>query len=214
MTIASAFNEIAVAQGGAASKTGSIAGAIDALNDALAGSDQQGAETIEDAVRLLGDHIGGGPTPSGTIEITENGEGIDVASYAYADVSVSGGSVDVGDPVLVTISSVIPAIGDEDSTSGFVGLDSFVVSIAVGSSSIMTVDSVNNYGEIASGTKMTVGNYVGVIKVYDCTRDDNFLYTSVTEITGKVTDNGDETSTIEIPSVSAGHYVVVYITAK
>ena len=28
--------------------------------------------------------------PSGTIEITENGEGIDVARYAYADVNVSG----------------------------------------------------------------------------------------------------------------------------
>ena len=29
--------------------------------------------------------------PSGTITITENGEGIDVSSYAYADVNVSGG---------------------------------------------------------------------------------------------------------------------------
>lgn len=213
MTIASAFNDIATAHGGTPSDSGSIASAIDALNDALAGSDQEAAQDIEGAVRLLGQHIGGG-SASGTIEITENGEGIDVAQYAYADVNVSGGTVDVGDPVLVTISSVIPAIGDEDSTSGFVGFDSLVVSIAVGSSNIMTVDSVNNYGKIASGTKMTVGNYVGVIKVYDCTRDDNFLYTSVTEITGKVTDNGDETSTIEIPSVSAGHYVVVYITAK
>lgn len=32
------------------------------------------------------------PNPStGTLRITENGEGIDVSSYAYADVSVSGG---------------------------------------------------------------------------------------------------------------------------
>ena len=60
MTIAQAFNEIAVAQGGTASKSGTIAGAIDALNDALAGSDQQAASTIEDAVRLLGEHIGSG----------------------------------------------------------------------------------------------------------------------------------------------------------
>lgn len=60
MTIAQAFNEIAVAQGGTASKSGTIAGAIDALNDALAGSDQQAAQTIEDAVRLLGQNIGGG----------------------------------------------------------------------------------------------------------------------------------------------------------
>ena len=29
--------------------------------------------------------------PTGTIEITENGEGIDVSEYAYADVNVSGG---------------------------------------------------------------------------------------------------------------------------
>lgn len=35
-----------------------------------------------------------GSTPTGTIEITENGEGIDVSSYAYADVNVSGGSSD------------------------------------------------------------------------------------------------------------------------
>lgn len=92
MTIAQAFNDIATAQGGTPSKSGTIAGAIDALNDALAGSDQAAAETIEDAVRLLGAHIGGGSTPTGTISITENGEGIDVAQYAYADVNVSGGS--------------------------------------------------------------------------------------------------------------------------
>ena len=60
MTIASAFNEIAVAQGGTAAKSGAITAAIDALNDALAGSDQPQAKTIEGAVRLLGEHIGGG----------------------------------------------------------------------------------------------------------------------------------------------------------
>ena len=68
MTIASAFNEIAVAQGGTASKSGTIAGAIDALNDALAGSDQPAAQTIEQAVTLLGQHIGGGG--GGTRELT------------------------------------------------------------------------------------------------------------------------------------------------
>lgn len=34
----------------------------------------------------------GGSTPTGTITITENGTGIDVAQYALADVNVSGGS--------------------------------------------------------------------------------------------------------------------------
>lgn len=60
MTIVQALNEIAVAQGGTASKGGSIAEAIDALNDALAGSDQDAASTIEGAIRLLGQHIGSG----------------------------------------------------------------------------------------------------------------------------------------------------------
>lgn len=60
MTIASAFNDIAVEQGGTAAKSGAITAAIDALNDALAGSDQPQAKTIEQAVRLLGEHIGGG----------------------------------------------------------------------------------------------------------------------------------------------------------
>lgn len=104
MSIAQAFNEITEAQGGAPSSSGSIASAIDALNDTLAGSDQPGAATIEDAVRLLGQHIGGGPAPSGTIEITENGEGIDVASYAYADVSVSGGG-DLPDYVFLMVAN-------------------------------------------------------------------------------------------------------------
>lgn len=60
MTIASAFNEIAVAQGGTASKSGTITSALDALTDALAGSDQPAPQTIEQGVRMLGEHIGGG----------------------------------------------------------------------------------------------------------------------------------------------------------
>lgn len=60
MAIADAINTIAAAQGGTPDKSGTIAGAIDALNDALAGSDQEKARTIEDAVVLLGEHIGGG----------------------------------------------------------------------------------------------------------------------------------------------------------
>lgn len=46
-----------------------------------------------------------GDAPTGTIYITENGEGIDVSSYAYADVNVSGGGgLDV-EPVTATIQT-------------------------------------------------------------------------------------------------------------
>lgn len=87
MTIADAFNEIAVAQGGTASKGGTIAGAIDALNDALAGNDQKAATTIEGAVRLLGEHIssggGGGSAEPATYALNTNVEGGTVRFYNY-----------------------------------------------------------------------------------------------------------------------------------
>ena len=66
MTIASAFNDITEKLGGTPSNSGTIASAIDALNDVLAGSDQPAVQTIEGAVALLGEHIsaggGGGST--------------------------------------------------------------------------------------------------------------------------------------------------------
>lgn len=96
MTIASAFNEITAAQGGTPDNSGTIAGAVDALADALAGEDVPQGRTIEDNVRLLGDYIGGGgPTPTGTIEIDENGT-YDVAAYASANVDVSSAALDIG----------------------------------------------------------------------------------------------------------------------
>lgn len=107
MTIASAFNEITVAQGGTASKSGSIAGAIDKLNDVLAGSDQEAASTIEQAVRLLGQHIGGGS--SVTVEAltaTENKTYTAPSGKAYSPVTVNvSGGIDVGNLVKLVESS-------------------------------------------------------------------------------------------------------------
>lgn len=72
MTIADAFNEITIAQGGTPNYSGTIAAAIDSLNDTLAGSDQPAETTIEGAVRLLGQHIGGGGGYGYDIVITAN----------------------------------------------------------------------------------------------------------------------------------------------
>lgn len=106
MTIASAFNDIAVAQGDTAAKSGAITAAIDALNDALAGSDQPQAKTIEQAVRLLGEHIGGG---GGSTEYsiacyaTGDGEPEPISSFVYkTKVQTEGGMqylVPDGEPV-------------------------------------------------------------------------------------------------------------------
>lgn len=90
MTIASAFNDIAVAQGGTAAKSGAITAAIDALNDALAGSDQPQAKTIEQAVRLLGEHIGGGG--GGTVKCYIMNMDDPTTAYNPSDVTVQDSS--------------------------------------------------------------------------------------------------------------------------
>jgi len=97
MTIADAFNEITIAQGGTPNYSGTIAAAIDALNDTLAGSDQPADPTIEGAVRLLGQHIGGGG--GGTeyaITCTKGGE--PVSSYVYKAIWDAGTSAYIKDP--------------------------------------------------------------------------------------------------------------------
>lgn len=63
MTIADAFNDITVANGGTPDTSGTIAGAIDKLVDTLAGEDVPERATIEESVAVLGEYIGGGVTP-------------------------------------------------------------------------------------------------------------------------------------------------------
>ena len=100
MTIASAFNEIAVAQGGTAAKSGAITAAIDALNDALAGSDQPQAKTIEQAVRLLGEHIGGGGASIGSLR---------TVPFFYTGTIAEGASME-GEPMPIALITLM--IGD------------------------------------------------------------------------------------------------------
>lgn len=99
MTIASAFNEIAVANGGTADNSGTIAGAVDALTDALAGSDVAQGATIEDGVRVLGEYISGGGGGGsfgrmGTVDVTSGGASFDGALAIRA--SKTGSNIVMG----------------------------------------------------------------------------------------------------------------------
>ena len=62
-----------------------------------------------------------GITPTGTISINQNGTGIDVAQYAYANVSVSGGS-----PNLEDLTNIDPTESSQTITAdtGYDGLNS------------------------------------------------------------------------------------------
>ena len=84
---------------------GSVNKALDVLADVLAESDVQVPQTNAGAILALAQYASGMIKPEGTITITENGEGIDVAQYASADVSVSGGG---GDLTTAAISLTLP----------------------------------------------------------------------------------------------------------
>lgn len=89
MTIADAFNRIAVNQGGQPDTTGTIAGAIDAVCDAVAGEDVPERATIEESVELLGEYIGGGGATVEPLAVTANGTYDGGGSVAYSPVTVS-----------------------------------------------------------------------------------------------------------------------------
>lgn len=96
-TIAQAFNQITAAQGGTPDVSGSITGAIDALNDALAGSDQPRAAGIAEAVTLLGEHIGGGGGSfgrMGTVSAVSGGASFDCVLAIRA--SKTGSNIAMG----------------------------------------------------------------------------------------------------------------------
>ena len=99
---------LATSLGATASGSYTIASAIDLLADTLAGSDQEQRATIAGALGELSGKIS--KVPSGTISITENGEGIDVSAYATADVSVSGGA-SVGGLVKLYETGSTPEVG-------------------------------------------------------------------------------------------------------
>ena len=114
MTIVDAFNEITVSQGGTPNYSGTIAGAIDALNDALAGSDQPSAQTIEGAVRLLGEHIGGGGGSFGPLQCVIIEKALpEVGNETIGATDIfsisSGGAVIAGGNVYTPITSPVAA---------------------------------------------------------------------------------------------------------
>ena len=116
----------------------------------------------------------GGPKPSGKIEITNNGTGIDVAQYAEADVAVPASAV-------VSGTKSITANGTDIDVTNYAKVD-----VAVPSSST-TMGSITVSG--TSGYHLTVDNACeivdGVLKTY------------------KVAVSGTTSATISIPVAEA-----------
>lgn len=98
---------------------GSVNRALDILADVLAEQDVQVPQTDAGAILALAQYASGMVKPEGTIAITENGEGIDVAQYATADVSVSGGGG--GDFTTATVT-VVPSGETTNAQLSYLGV--------------------------------------------------------------------------------------------
>lgn len=120
-TIADELNAISVEHGytGAAPKT--IAGAIDALADTLAGTDVEGKRTIAGAVKALAPYIGGGGTTLGPLVGGWNPVNIDRSIICFGfEAPTVGSDAFYGNPALFTSISIGSQVvaGDASGDSG------------------------------------------------------------------------------------------------
>lgn len=188
---------------------GSVNTALDILADALAGENVEVPMTQQGAILALAQYVDGMVKPEGTITITENGEGIDVAQYATADVSVSGGGVDVGSLVRVQHSDNAPVVG----TSYVYGDACYSVgSVAIGDATIFDVTGNEvSIDHVAAGATVSTLPYVAsetaafYVVAYD--PDNDNVVTSVESATVEHEFSGtapDITLAYIVPAVETG----------
>lgn len=126
-----------------------------------------------------------GIVPTGTIEITENGEGIDVSQYATADVNVSGGGgTEFGSLIDYTANTNTPEVNDLYNfnpifSSVYVG-ETKIIDSGYQNSSIYQAAAGLTI-ELAHLTSSTVSGYVCTYSVDEYGDPDS--YTAVTEWT-------------------------------
>ena len=205
---------------------GSVNTALDILADALAGENVTVPMTQQGAILALAQYVAGMVKPEGTITITENGECIDVAQYATADVSVSGGGVDVGPLVDVMYRSVVtpqPAVGDAVDLTA----DYNVAAIKIGDTTIAdcTINSQVIYSGVgfAAGTTLTT---IWMPAFDDPTKDAAYAYTYTVEtveevdyyktvtiledaVTMETNENSEKRYTYTVPEVGDGTFFAV-----
>lgn len=222
LAVASAVKGEAVTGG-----DGTVNRALDILADTLAESDVQVPQTDAGAILALAQYVSGMVKPEGTIAITENGEGIDVAQYATADVSVSGGGgVTLGPqtPVAYLASATMPTTSTSASDL-WEFYDAQIltvgdVTIADASGDSNTISSTGGFAAGVTVTTLWMPAYgtaeQDAAHAYLYTLDEDNAITSVTEVPDVLTMETDESSqkryTFTVPTVPDGqHFGTCYV---
>lgn len=170
MGIKEEITKIAVEQGYEGAKPKSIAQAIDALTDTLAGEDVKSGRSVVGAVKALAPYIGsgggGGFEPKGVATITISG-GLTVPEQEYFlfNVDSRGPLQSMSDvPDYGNVYRGVAALSGTTSTSvGTVGGGLYVAVNVVGSNGAIDADKVAvefNDAEITGVTKLTFGDNV------------------------------------------------------
>lgn len=226
-TVKDEITAIAIDNGYEGAEPSTVKDAVTALADTLAGEDAGSVATIADAIAVLAPYVGA--APSGTIAITENGEGIDVAQYATADVAVSSGGVTIGNRVPIYAWADMTNPPAANSEVGATVAD--VNTVSIGDSVVFSLEDgycvANCSGGYAAGVTITTywmpvasgettdNNAYGYVATIDSSGV-NPVFATVSAWDGIITKEdgtganvGNKRFTYTVPALEDGHVLVL-----
>ena len=135
-------------------------------------------------VTAIGNISGGGITPTGTKSITENGTGIDVASYAYVDVAVPNTYAAGDEGKVVSNGALVSQTSDtvtENDTYDTTLINSLTVNVSGGSGLPSAIDKVDGGTATiqADADTITVSHSLGRVPDFACIYQDIADWTNV-----------------------------------
>lgn len=139
--------------------------------DLTSNEEAEGCTISGTVTDLLNDKVYAiGSSVSGNIEITENGENINVAPYATATVNVSGG---------VNLKTIALTMQNEPVLYGIVTIDNDIIKYDYDSTMGSTIDALVTYSDLGNGSvynlTFSADGTITAENAVNCTFDDQTI---------------------------------------